>query len=225
MRRPVVAAVLLGALLGPAGAGVAAERGQPPAEPNAVRAGRGVLATLSPSGQRVAPGQSVNGVLTVTNDSDTAMETVKILLNGPKATSSYPSWYTTYTCPAGWLDLDGGDASNPEAGCYYADDPDDRDGKPWNPGDRAVIQIQYKVPQDAQTGEADIFTGETNFWDPRNNGGGGGQVAYVDKASFTVVPPDEIPLVDPWILVAAAGAGAVVYARRRQSGRGVRIAV
>jgi hypothetical protein len=197
--------------------------------PNAAAAaGRGVQMSLSPSGQQVARGQTVDAKLTITNDSDTAMETVKILLNGPKSTNKWPSWYTTYTCPAGWVDLDGGDASNPEAGCYYADTLDDRDGKLWNPGDRAEIKIQYRVPADAQLGATEVFIGESNFWDPRSgpDGGEGAPVAYVDKTDFIVVPPNEVPLVDPWILgLAVVCAGAVVYARRRQNGPGARVAV
>ncbi|MFJ2741203.1 hypothetical protein ACIO3O_16225 [Streptomyces sp. NPDC087440] len=224
MRRRVVAvALLLGSLIGPAGTGWAAARAErPPKGPEAVRMdGRGVLATLSPSGQQVMPGQRVDGVITVTNDTtNVTPESVRILLYND---SSYPSWYTSYTCPAGWVDLDGGDPKNPQAGCKWAVDADDLDGKEWPPGSRAEIRVTYEVPADAEPGAVRIFSGTTSFYDPRS---ASSITNYTDIDDFTVVPRAEIPLVDPWVLGGAALAlAAVVYARRRRDGAGARIAV
>ncbi|MCX5201438.1 hypothetical protein OG897_08225 [Streptomyces sp. NBC_00237] len=225
MRRRVAAvALLLSTLVGPVGTGIAAaEPERPPAGPQGARMdGRGASVSLSPSGQQVMPGQRVDGVLTVINDTtDVTPETLTVYLYND---SSFPSWYTSYTCPAGWIDLDSGDPKNPKAACKFADEAVG-DGKPWPPGSRAEIKVTYEVPADAQPGAVRIFSSGVDFWDPRTNAM---STKYIDIDDFTVVSRAEIPLVDPWILGGAAVAlAAVVYARRRQGqdGAGPRIAV
>jgi hypothetical protein len=183
-RRHVVVGALLvsAALTGPAGAGVmAAEREQPSAASGSARSeGRGVLATLSPTGNVVA-GQTVKGKITVINDTeDLTPGSVSVLFDNP---TKRPSWFTSYTCPAGWVDLGNGKANNPKAGCYWADSKDDLEGKDWPPGSRAVIPVTLKVPAKAAPGPVEVFAGGVSFFDPQSLA----MSVYVDNGQYTVV--------------------------------------